>query len=150
MKGDVCKPDYDFLDRRLDDFYKEICHFIGVTGWTHGHLALSPRLNFAWNEVAIIQHLFRNVSGLDAYKETLRGITRDSNEALFRVVEDTARIFSEGAPRLRSVGELRSQCEGFLNRLTTNRDAFILRNQNLLIEALQRDGQTVLILASKR
>jgi len=143
LKGDVCKPDYDFLDPRLDDFYREICHFIDVTGWTHGHLALSPRLNFAWNEVAIIQHLFRNVPGLDAYKVTLRGITRDSNEALFRVVEDTARIFSEGARRLRSAEELRSQCEGFLNRLTTNRDAFILRNQNLLIEALERDGQAV-------
>jgi len=143
LKGDVCKPDYDFLDPRLDDFYREICHFIDVTGWTHAHLALSPRLNFAWNEVAIIQHLFRNVPGLDAYKVTLRGITHDSNEALFRVVEDTARIFSEGARRLRSAEELRSQCEGFLNRLTTNRDAFILRNQNLLIEALERDGQAV-------
>jgi radical SAM superfamily enzyme YgiQ (UPF0313 family) len=143
LKGDVCKPDYDFLDARLDAFYKEICHFIDVTGWTHGHLALSPRLNFAWNEVAIIQHLFRNVPGLDAYRETLRGITRDSNETLFQIVEGTARIVSEGAPKLRSVIELRSQCDGFVNRLTTNRDAFILRNQNLLIEALERDGQAV-------
>jgi hypothetical protein len=141
LKGDVCRPDYDFLDTRLDAFYREICHFIDVTGWTHGHLALSPRLNYAWNEVAIMQHLFPHVPGIDAYKEILRGITRDSNEALFRVVEDTARMFCEGAPRLQSVQELQSQCEGFLRRLTTNRDAFILRNQNLLIEALERDGQ---------
>lgn len=142
LKGDVCKPDYDFLDPRLDDFYREITHIIDVTGWTHGFTALSPQLNLGWNEVAIIQHLFPNVPGLEVYMETLRELTRDSNEALFRVIEETVDAFSDGA-RLRPAEELRSQCTGFVDRLLSNRNEFLLQNQDLLLEALERDGQAV-------
>jgi anaerobic magnesium-protoporphyrin IX monomethyl ester cyclase len=141
LKGDVCKPDYDFLDPRLDDFYKEICRIIEVTGWTHGLSALSPQLNVAWNEVAIVEHLFPNVPGLGMYKETLRELTRDSNEALFQVIEETANIFSDHVPRRRSTEELRAQCAGFADRLMSNRNVFLLQNQDLLLEALERDGQ---------
>jgi hypothetical protein len=143
LKGDVCKPDYDFLDPRLDDFYREITHIVDVTGWTHGYGALSPQLNYAWDEVAIIEYLFPSVPGLGTYKETIREITRNSNDVLFRVIEDTSYVFSDGRPRLWSAEELRSQCEGFVSRLVDNRNAFILRNQDLLLEALERDGQAV-------
>jgi hypothetical protein len=143
LKGDVCKPDYDFLDPRLDDFYKEISHIIDVTGWTHGLRALSPQLNVAWNEVAIIEHLFRNVPGLGVYKDTLSEVTRDSNEALFRIIEDTVDVFSSLSVRHASAERLRSQCEGFANRLLSSRHAFVLSIQDLLLEALERDGQAV-------
>jgi hypothetical protein len=143
LKGDVCKPDYDFLDPRLDDFYKEISHIIDVTGWTHGLRALSPQLNVAWNEVAIMEHLFPNVPGLKAYKDTLREVTRDSNEALFRIIEDTADVFSGQSIRHGSAEELRSQCEGFADRLLSSRHTFLLSIQELLLEALERDGQAV-------
>jgi anaerobic magnesium-protoporphyrin IX monomethyl ester cyclase len=105
LRGDVCKPDYDFLDPRLTDFYNAISHIVDVTGWTHGYRALSPQLNFAWDEVAIVEQLFPVVPGLSAYKETVREITRASNEVLFRVVEDLLRLLqgssaaSRQAPR---------------------------------------------------
>ena len=141
LKGDVCKPDYDFLDPRLDGFYKEIRQIIDATGWTHGFGALSPQLNVAWNEVAIIEHLFPNVPGLKMYKEALREVTRDSNEALFRAIENTACVFSDVGARVHNTHELRSQCQSFVNLLLKNRSAFLLQNQNLLLEALERDAQ---------
>jgi radical SAM superfamily enzyme YgiQ (UPF0313 family) len=143
LKGDVCKPDYDFLDPRLDDFYKEISHIIDVTGWTHGFRALSPQLNVAWNEVAIIEHLFPNVPGLGAYKDTLREVTGDSNETLFRIIEDTVDVFSNLSVRQVSAERLRSQCEAFADRLLSSRNTFLLSIQDLLLEALERDGQAV-------
>ncbi|HEY1995274.1 MAG TPA: radical SAM protein [Edaphobacter sp.] len=143
LKGDVCRPDYDFLDPRLDDFYRELSHIIDVTGWTHGYRALSPQLNYAWDEIAILELLFPAVPGMAAYKDTLREITRNSNEALFQVVEDTSYVYSHGRPRRWSSEELRSLCESFVNRLVDNRDAFILRNQDRLLDALQRDEQPV-------
>jgi anaerobic magnesium-protoporphyrin IX monomethyl ester cyclase len=139
LKGDVCRPDYDFLDPRLDDFYRELSHVIDVTGWTHGYRALSPQLNYAWDEVAILELLFPAVLGMAAYKEALRKITRNSNEALFQVVEDTSYVYSHGRPRRWSPEELRLLCESFVNRLVKDRDAFILRNQDLLLDALRRD-----------
>jgi anaerobic magnesium-protoporphyrin IX monomethyl ester cyclase len=112
---------------------------IEVSSWTHRHHALSPELNFSWNEVAIIELLFPGVLGLTAYKERLREITRDSNAIFLQVIEDTSYVFSDGRPRLWSAQELRSQCESFLNELTSHRDAFILRNQDLLLETLRRE-----------
>lgn len=142
LRGDVCKPDYDFLDPRLTDFYNEIIHIVNVTGWTHGYGALSPALNFAWDEVAILGQLFPAIPGLESYKETVREITRASNEVLLRIVEDTSYVFSDGKPSVWSAAELRSQSRGFTERLITTRDSFILQNQDLLLETLQAPAQT--------
>jgi anaerobic magnesium-protoporphyrin IX monomethyl ester cyclase len=139
LRGDVCKPDYDFLDPRLTRFYQEILNIIDVTGWTHSYRALSPQLNFAWNEVAIIELLFPCIPGLPAYKEGLREITRDSNKILLQVIEDTSYVFSDGRPKLWSARELRSQCENFVSLLMGHRNVFILRNQDLLLETLRRE-----------
>jgi len=143
LHGDVCRPDYDFLDPRLTDFYNEIGHVIDVTGWTHGYRALSPQLNFAWDEIAIIELLFPAVPGLHQYKETLRGITSNSNEVLFQVIEDTSDVFSDGKPRRWSATELQSKCENFVERLVTHRNEFIGRNEDLLLETLNSERQVM-------
>jgi radical SAM superfamily enzyme YgiQ (UPF0313 family) len=143
LKGDVCKPDYDFLDPRLTDFYDAITNIVDVTGWTHGNRALIQQLNFAWNEVAIIEYLFPAVPGLRAYKKVLAEITANCNETLFKIIEDTSYTFSDGLPQRWSADQLRSQCNSSVKQLMNTRDAFILRNQDLMLEALQRDGQAV-------
>jgi len=144
LRGDVCRPDYDFLDPRLTQFYEEIINIIDVTGWTHSYSTLSPQLNFAWNEVAIIELLFPRVPGLPDYKDGLRKITRESNEILLKVIEDTSYVFSDGRPKLWSAPQLRSQCEKFVGLLTSHRNAFILRNQDLLLETLRRETRTAI------
>ena len=143
LRGDVCKPDYDFLDPRLTDFYEEIIHIVDVTGWTHGYEALSPALNFAWDEVAILEQLFPAIPGLPEYRETVRDITRASNDVLLRIVEDTSYVFSEGRPSVWSADELRAQSRRFTDRLLTTRNEFVLRNQDLILASLQHDAETV-------
>ena len=141
LRGDVGKPDYDFLDPRLTEFYEAVSRIIDVTGWTHGYRALSPALNFAWDEVAIIEQLFPIVPDLQSYKASLRSITAASNEDLLRVIEDTASAVEQGRPQVWSAEVLQGRCRDFVDRLVSTRDAFVLRNQALLLEALQRDAQ---------
>jgi anaerobic magnesium-protoporphyrin IX monomethyl ester cyclase len=143
LRGDVSRPDYDFLDPRLTDFYNEIVHIVDVTGWTHGYGALSPALNFAWDEIAILERLFPVVPGLSGYKEAIRNITRESNEVLLQVVDDTSYVFSNGRPSHWSAQELRERSQQFSDRLSNIRDSFILKNQTLLLESLEDDRNVV-------
>ena len=141
LRGDIAKPDYDFLDPRLTGFYKAISTIVDVTGWTHGYRALSPRLNFAWEEVATAEQLVPELSGLAAYKQSLREITRASNEVLFRVIEDTSYVYSDGRPDVWSADDLRSQCRRFMTQLVKERDAFVLRNQAAILRSSDREMQ---------
>ncbi|HMK88794.1 MAG TPA: radical SAM protein [Methylocystis sp.] len=141
LRGDVCKPDYDFLDPKLTRFYREILTIVEATGWTHASNALTLQLNFAWNEAALIELLAPRVPGLSAYKDRLREITSDSNNALIQAIEDTSYAVCEGRPRRWSLTSLRAQCENFADRLETHRRAYILRNQDLLLSTLRREGR---------
>lgn len=143
LRGDVRKPDYDFLDPRLTDFYDELVHIVDVTGWIHGYRALTPQLNFAWDEVAILKQLFPGVPDLPAYEAVVRRITRDSNEILFKVVEGLCDVFSDGAPNNWSMEELQAKSREFVEELEQSRNDFVFRNQNFLLETLERQGQAV-------
>jgi hypothetical protein len=68
LKGDVCTPDYDFLDPKLDGFYAALAEIVSVTGWIHGHQALTPQLNWAWTEAALIGRLYPALSDLADYQ----------------------------------------------------------------------------------
>ena len=93
----MCNPDYDFLDPRIDDFFRELNDILHVSGWIHGHRALSPAINWAWNEVAILEGLFRPLDGMAGYKADLRRLTAASNEMVLGVVEEMATYHAGGA-----------------------------------------------------
>lgn len=137
LKGDVTAPDYDFLDPRLDDFYRELAHWVEMTGWIHGHEALTPQLNWAWNETAVLARLFPGLSDLGAYERRLRELTRESNELLFDLVEGVAGAHSGGAPYTAEPAALRRRCGAILERLLRERNAFVARHQTVLLEALK-------------
>jgi radical SAM superfamily enzyme YgiQ (UPF0313 family) len=86
--GDVINPGYDFLDPRLQEYYEALTRIVNVSGWVHGIESLSPQLCHAWNEVAVIERLFPPLPGMQEYAAHVRRITKDSNEILFRVMED--------------------------------------------------------------
>jgi radical SAM superfamily enzyme YgiQ (UPF0313 family) len=138
LRGDVCNPDYEFLDPRLTDFCNTVGQLMHVTGWVHGFEALSPQLNLACSEVAIMERLFPALEGLPAYKDTLREIIRDSNDLLFRVVEDLSYEYTDGRSSPWSSAVLQASCEGFLNRFLNERNAFVYKNQATLLQALGR------------
>jgi radical SAM superfamily enzyme YgiQ (UPF0313 family) len=145
LRGDVCNPDYDFLDPRIGQFYVELTKLVSLTGWIHGLKAVTMQLGWAWHEVATMERLFPVLPGIEGYKETLRGITMRSNDLLLRVVEDLSYHFSDDKP-LRWTPEIVDQArEQVLNQLLHERDAFVYANENIFIETLESSGGLTIV-----
>jgi anaerobic magnesium-protoporphyrin IX monomethyl ester cyclase len=136
LKGDVCAPDYDFLDPKLDAFYADLAQVVEVTGWVHGPQALTLQLGWAHTEVAVIRKLFPRLPDTDAYDATLRRRTAESNAALLRVVEQLADFHEAGVGRRPDPQQLRRLCAQTLETVVNERNAFITRHQRVLLDAL--------------
>jgi anaerobic magnesium-protoporphyrin IX monomethyl ester cyclase len=139
LKGDICHPGYDFLDPRLDRFYHALTQVIDLRGWVHGYRSLSPRINIAWGEIAVLERLFPPLSDMAQYKLALRELTKASNAVLFRIVEDTALAFAEGSPNLWTRELLDAECARFQRSLLDLRNGFMLRHQTELLRALGQE-----------
>ena len=137
LRGDVCNPDYDLLDPRLEIFFKQIDEALKLTGWIHGLEALSPNLKFAFNEFAIMERLTPWLPGLDSYREAFRRITQNSNAVLCDVVESLVEACRESAPPPISRAELAEGSKAFLGELLRERNAFVQTNQTELLAALR-------------
>jgi radical SAM superfamily enzyme YgiQ (UPF0313 family) len=136
LRGDICHPDYDFLDPRLYDFYVAVNELLNITGWIHGLQALSPQLKYAWSEFAVIERLFPSVPDIWTYKDILRRITKDSNNVLFDVVEDLVYTFLENGSPHYSQSALRNQCGVFVEDLLEARNEFVLANRHHFLQEL--------------
>ena len=143
LRGDVCDPDYDFLDLRINALYDELSELVHVAGWIHGHRALSPKINWAWNELAVLDRLFPALHGRVAYERALRAITRASNELLFRLVLDITAAHESGGSHRWTDARLAGPCDRLLERLATARDGFVARNQAVLLQTLRAQGLAV-------
>jgi hypothetical protein len=141
LKGDLCHPGYDFVDPRLDKFYQALTQVVDLRGWVHGCDSLSPKINIAWSETAVLERLFPTLSDLREYKEALRQLTKASNDVLFQIVDDTARAFSESIPNRWSKELVEAECKQFLDELVDMRDGFMLRHQGELLRALETVGK---------
>jgi anaerobic magnesium-protoporphyrin IX monomethyl ester cyclase len=136
LRGDICHPDYDFLDPRLYQFYVAVNELLNITGWIHGLQALSPQLKYAWSEFAVIERLFPGVPDTETYKNTLRRITKASNEVLFEVVEDLVYAFLEDRRPKHSQQALREQCSHFVENLLEARNEYVIRNRVYFLKEL--------------
>lgn len=145
IRGDVCNPDYDFLDPRIGEFYEALTSLVSLTGWIHGLKAITSQLGWAWHEVATIERLFPVLPGMEEYKETLRSITKRSNDLLLRVVEDLSYQFSDNVPAQWTPEIVEEAREHFLEELLRERNAFIYSNEEILIDTLEQDGGLTII-----
>ena len=145
LRGDVCNPDYDFLDPRIGEFYESLSELVSLSGWIHGLRAVTSQLGWAWHEVATIERLFPVLPGMEEYKETLRGITKNSNELLLKVVEELSYQFSDNIPISWSPEVVEEARERFLEELLRERNAFVFANEAILIDTLQRDGGLTIV-----
>jgi anaerobic magnesium-protoporphyrin IX monomethyl ester cyclase len=137
LKGDVCAPDYDFLDPRLDAFYASLARIVDVTGWIHGPRALTMQLEWAHQEVAVIRRLFPRLPDLDGYEALLRAHTQASNLGLFEMVEAVARVHETDAGVLPDAETLQARCEDRLAAVIADRNAFVARHEPTLLRALE-------------
>ena len=136
LRGDVCNPDYDFLDPRLAEFYDGLTSVVNVRGWIHGLEAVTLQLANAWHEVAVMDRLFPSLPGMVNYKKTLRRITKKSNDLLLNVVEDLSYVFSDGKPNPWVPEQVEDSRKRILKEFITARDAFVSRNEEILLDAL--------------
>jgi len=136
LRGDVCHPDYDFLDPKVTSLYHTIRQVVDVWGWIHGYRALSPQLNWAWNEIAIMERLFPRLADLPEYKETLRRITRASNEVLFQVLDDVVLSYTNDRRHSWTNATLDAYRRRFLSDLVQQRNGFVERHRQTLMRAL--------------
>jgi hypothetical protein len=84
-----------------------------------------------------MQALFRPLPGFDAYRETVRSITRSANEVLFEVVDDVMGQYRDGRRHSWTPQRVRAICLRFEERLRRERDSFVARNKDALMQALQ-------------
>jgi radical SAM superfamily enzyme YgiQ (UPF0313 family) len=139
FKGDICNPDYDFLDPRIEDLFHALNRMVHVSGWIHGVEALTPQLQCANTEIAVMERLFSPLSGLGAYKEAIEALTRAANETLFSIVEDTWRAFKDGNVPAWTPELVRKETISFRERLFALHDEFFHANEKLMVEELERD-----------
>lgn len=136
LKGDICDPDYDFLDPRLEDFYGEMNEMLHISGWIHGDRALSPAINWAWNEVAILEGLFPRLAGMPAYRRDLMRITAESNAQVLGAVRALADRHEYGTRSEISGQDLARRAARLGGQLMHLRDHFIESHKTALVDHL--------------
>jgi radical SAM superfamily enzyme YgiQ (UPF0313 family) len=136
LRGDVCNPDYDFLDPRLSEFYEALTQQLSLNGWIHGLEAVTVHLSCAWHEVATIERLFPPLPGMSKYRQQLSRITKASNDLLLGVVEDLSYVHSDGRANPWDPEDVERRRKQVIEDLMTARDAFVLRHQGMLLDAL--------------
>src|SRR5688572_31797506 len=136
IRGDICNPDYDFLDPRLEEFYEGLTSVVNVRGWIHGLEAVTIQLSCAWHEVATMERLFPELPGMTEYKATLREITKSSNDLLLRIVEDLSYVFSDGKENPWDPEEVEAARKRILENFLVERNAFVFRHEAILLGAL--------------
>jgi len=136
LRGDICNPDYDFLDPKLNEFYEDLTRYLNISGWIHGYEALSVQLKWAWHEIAVMERLFPVIAEMSDYREKLRSVTSESNNFLLRVVEDLSLSFCDGRANPWTAGDVESKRLEFLEILLNQRNAFVERNQTALLQGI--------------
>lgn len=131
LRGDLTHPDYDFLDRRLNEYHQLLS--LAVRPWIHNS-GLSNELNYAWDELESVRRLVPGIQGIDNYAAALRSLTKESNEKLFRLVEESSFAFERGDRTFLDSGAVRIYCEKIGSELISMRNNFIADNIHLLKE----------------
>jgi anaerobic magnesium-protoporphyrin IX monomethyl ester cyclase len=133
LRGDLTHPDYDFLDLRLNEYHRLLSQT--VRPWIHNE-GLSHQLNYAWDEFETIRRLVPGIKEGEVYRAALRSLTMESNERLFRLVEESSFAFEQGDRSALDPIMVCGYCEQIGAQLVSIRNNFILENINLLVETL--------------
>ncbi|GAA2807641.1 radical SAM protein [Kitasatospora sp. CM 4170] len=133
LRGDVTRPDYDFLDPRLNDYYHRLK---AVSGHWVGDEGLSHELNWAWDEFETVGRLAPGLTGTGEYRRALADLTATANEELFGTIEASAAAFEGGDASLLDPEPGRTFCQDVRDRLLGLRNGFFLANVDALTEAI--------------
>jgi anaerobic magnesium-protoporphyrin IX monomethyl ester cyclase len=136
LRGDLTNPDYDFLDLRLNEYYRMLSQ--AVRPWIHNE-GLSNQMNYAWDEFETIRRLVPDVEGTDGYAAALRSLIKESNESLFHLVEESSSSFEQGDRSPIDPGAVLVYCKNMEAQLVRVRNDFIAENLPCLVDAMSPD-----------
>lgn len=136
MRGDLTRPDYVFLDLRLNEFYDLLVPT--VRPWIHRQ-GLTYQLDYAWDEFTTVTRLTRGIQGAEEYAKALQALTREANMSLFEHVENCLDGFEQGDRSQLTVGSARARCEAGVKELLELRNRFIARNVQVLLDEVNAD-----------
>jgi radical SAM superfamily enzyme YgiQ (UPF0313 family) len=144
LRGDLTHPDYDFLDVRLNEYY----HLLHKTirPWMHNY-GLSNGLNYAWDELAAVRRLVPGVTGLEDYARDLRALTREANERLFLLVEESIDAFLGGRSTPLDSNAVSAYCDRAQARLIHRRNNFVADNIYELKETVAPESAQAPVMA---
>jgi radical SAM superfamily enzyme YgiQ (UPF0313 family) len=136
LRGDLTQPDYDFLDLRLNEFYRLLTPT--VRPWIH-RKGLTYQLDYAWDEFTTLTRLARGLQGAEEYRQALQSLTKESNQRLFQHVEECLDRFEQGDRSKLIVGPAQAYCEAGVKQLLALRNSFVARNVQLLVDEVSAD-----------
>ena len=96
-------------------------------------------MNYAWDEFDTVRRLVPGVAGSDSYAAGLRALVAESNEQLFRLVEDSVSAFEQGDRSPFDHGAVMAYCRQMEARLVRLRNDFIAENIPSLVDAVNLD-----------
>jgi anaerobic magnesium-protoporphyrin IX monomethyl ester cyclase len=137
LRGDITHPDYDFLDTRLNEYYRLLRR--AAQGWIHDD-GLSHQLNWAWEELETVRRLVPEAQGIAGYRAALMSLTAESNEHLFRLVEESSEAFERGDLVPLDPAAARARQEVIRSRMLKLRNDFVGENVGLLLAATDADA----------
>jgi anaerobic magnesium-protoporphyrin IX monomethyl ester cyclase len=136
LRGDLTHPDYDFLDLRLNDYYRLLG--AAIRPWVHNK-GLSNQLSYAWDEIETFERLTRGLRGAGAYRKGLKRLTASANQRLFRLVEESSLAFEQGDRSALDPRPVAAFCERAHSKLLDLRNAFVADNLEPLTERINAD-----------
>jgi hypothetical protein len=144
LRGDLTHPDYVFLDTRLNEYHRLLSQ--AARPWLDQG-GLSHEISYAWDEFEAVRRLVPGTSGNETYAGALRSLTADSNERLFRLVEETSTAFEHGDRTALDPAMARLYCEKARARLVNLRNSFVAENIYLLADSVNADCSSGPVLA---
>jgi anaerobic magnesium-protoporphyrin IX monomethyl ester cyclase len=132
LRGDLTRPDYDFLDLRLNDYHRRLT--TTVKPWLRDE-GLSYRFNYAIDELATFRRLVPEVRGHEDYSAALRRLAARSNERLFTIVEQSSVAFENGERSPFDPESAVQTCTALDRELTELRNGFVADNVAMLARA---------------
>ena len=136
LRGDITRPDYDFLDLRLNEYHQLLLPTVRPWIYKKG---LSYELNYAWDELETVSRIARGVEGVEEYRDALRMLTAESNDRLLTHVEESLDAFERGDRSKLDPEAGLAFCEEGSRRLLERRNRFIADNIDLLMDTVSAD-----------
>jgi radical SAM superfamily enzyme YgiQ (UPF0313 family) len=94
LRGTQYRPDYAYLDPRLDGWFDYLWHVLH--GWIAGSDSLLNQLKWSRTELDVMQRFFPETPGLNEHRERITLLIQHYNDVFCHVIEDSSPFFSSG------------------------------------------------------